>query len=223
MLVTKNVAAITAVTGQYGASLAELPLKKDCQSHGMKGRSSLFKTDRVNHLCCGPRKTYPRSMVRDGDLTKLSSLIGIAQHAQPDEIFNLYAHSHGSVSFEKREYTADADSTGALRILLVTRHLGLERKAASTSLASPRCAAVSRQTGSRRPCSSAAVAPTRCQALSTLDHDQPTCGFMASTPETACPSVTTARSPVKPFALARLAAPIPVLAACWRNASVVAT
>ena len=121
-------ALITGVTGQDGAYLAELLLKKDYEVHGIKRRSSLFNTDRIDHLYQDQHESDVRFILHHGDLTDSSSLIRIIQQVQPDEIYNLAAQSHVAVSFEEPEYTANSDALGALRILEAIRILGLEKK-----------------------------------------------------------------------------------------------
>ena len=121
-------ALITGITGQDGAYLAELLLNKDYQVHGIKRRSSLFNTDRIDHLYQDPHEKNQRFILHHGDLTDSSSLIRIIQQVQPDEIYNLAAQSHVQVSFEEPEYTANSDALGALRILEAIRILGLEKK-----------------------------------------------------------------------------------------------
>jgi len=121
-------ALITGITGQDGAYLAELLLEKDYEVHGVKRRSSLFNTDRIDHLYQDPHDKNPKFFLHHGDLTDSSSLIRIIQEVQPDEIYNLAAQSHVAVSFEEPEYTANSDALGALRILEAIRILGLEKK-----------------------------------------------------------------------------------------------
>ncbi|WPL18850.1 GDP-mannose 4,6-dehydratase [Thiorhodovibrio winogradskyi] len=121
-------ALITGVTGQDGAYLAELLLEKGYQVHGIKRRSSLFNTDRIDHLYQGPHETGRRFILHHGDLTDSSSLIRIMQQVQPDELYNLAAQSHVAVSFEEPEYTANSDGLGTLRLLEAIRILGLEQK-----------------------------------------------------------------------------------------------
>lgn len=121
-------ALITGITGQDGAYLAELLLKKGYIVHGVKRRTSLFNTDRIDHLYQDPLESDQRFVLHHGDMTDSSSLIRIIQHVQPDEIYNLAAQSHVAVSFEEPEYTADSDALGALRILEAIRILGLEKK-----------------------------------------------------------------------------------------------
>jgi len=121
-------ALITGITGQDGAYLAELLLEKGYKVHGVKRRSSLFNTDRIDHLYQDPHEEDRRFILHHGDLTDSSSLIRIIQQIQPDEIYNLAAQSHVAVSFEEPEYTADSDALGALRILEAIRILGLEQK-----------------------------------------------------------------------------------------------
>ncbi|HEY4542168.1 MAG TPA: GDP-mannose 4,6-dehydratase [Noviherbaspirillum sp.] len=123
-----KVALITGVTGQDGSYLAELLLSKGYQVHGIKRRSSLFNTDRIDHLYQDPHEQDVRFKLHHGDLTDSTSLIRIIQTVQPDEIYNLAAQSHVAVSFEEPEYTANSDALGALRILEAIRILGLEKK-----------------------------------------------------------------------------------------------
>ncbi len=121
-------ALITGVTGQDGAYLAELLLKKGYAVHGIKRRSSSFNTDRVDHLYQDPHVDHPNFTLHYGDLTDSTNLIRIVKQVQPDEIYNLGAMSHVAVSFEQPEYTADADGIGTLRLLEAIRILGLEKK-----------------------------------------------------------------------------------------------
>ena len=121
-------ALITGITGQDGAYLAELLLEKGYEVHGVKRRSSLFNTNRIDHLYQDPHDKNPKFFLHHGDLTDSSSLIRIIQEVQPDEIYNLAAQSHVAVSFEEPEYTANSDALGALRILEAIRILGLEKK-----------------------------------------------------------------------------------------------
>lgn len=121
-------AVITGVTGQDGAYLTELLLKKGYEVHGIKRRASLFNTDRIDHLYQDPHASDRRLILHHGDLTDSTNLIRIIQQIQPDEIYNLAAMSHVAVSFETPEYTANADGIGALRILEAIRLLGLEKK-----------------------------------------------------------------------------------------------
>ncbi|MGH8196520.1 MAG: GDP-mannose 4,6-dehydratase [Woeseiaceae bacterium] len=121
-------ALITGVTGQDGAYLAEFLLKKGYEVHGIKRRTSLFNTDRVDHLYEDPHVNHRHFILHYGDLTDSTNLIRIVQAVQPDEIYNLGAQSHVSVSFESPEYTADTDALGALRLLEAIRILGLEKK-----------------------------------------------------------------------------------------------
>jgi GDPmannose 4,6-dehydratase len=121
-------ALITGVTGQDGAYLTELLLKKGYHVHGIKRRASLFNTNRVDHLYQDPHVDQQRFTLHYGDLTDSTNLIRIVQQVQPDEIYNLGAMSHVQVSFEQPEYTADADGIGTLRLLEAIRILGLEKK-----------------------------------------------------------------------------------------------
>ena len=121
-------AIITGITGQDGAYLAEFLLKKDYEVHGIKRRTSLINTDRIDHLYQEPHTKNRRLFLHHGDLTDSSSLTHIIQQVQPDEIYNLAAQSHVAVSFEEPEYTANSDALGALRILEAIRILGLTKK-----------------------------------------------------------------------------------------------
>ena len=124
----KKVALITGVTGQDGAYLAEFLLQKGYIVHGIKRRSSLFNTARIDRLIEASSRGECEFHFHHGDMTDSSSLFNIVQKTQPDEIYNLAAQSHVAVSFEEPEYTANADGTGVLRILEAIRSLGLEKK-----------------------------------------------------------------------------------------------
>jgi GDPmannose 4,6-dehydratase len=121
-------ALITGITGQDGAYLADLLLQKGYEVHGIKRRSSLINTDRIDHLYQDPHEQNIRFKLHYGDLTDSTNLIRIIQDIQPDEIYNLGAMSHVKVSFDTPEYTANADGTGTLRILEAVRLLGLTQK-----------------------------------------------------------------------------------------------
>lgn len=123
-----KVAFITGITGQDGAYLAEFLLKKGYIVHGLKRRSSLFNTDRIDHIYQDPHLSQRNFILHYGDLTDSSNLIRIIQEVQPDEIYNLAAQSHVKVSFDTPEYTANADGIGTLRILDAVRLLGLTQK-----------------------------------------------------------------------------------------------
>jgi len=122
-------ALITGITGQDGAYLAEFLLGKGYLVHGVKRRTSLFNTQRIDHLYQDPHDPEQRLVLHYGDMTDSSSLVRIIQQTQPDEIYNLAAQSHVAVSFEEPEYTADSDGLGTLRVLEAIRILGLEKKA----------------------------------------------------------------------------------------------
>jgi GDPmannose 4,6-dehydratase len=130
-------ALITGITGQDGAYLAELLLDKGYVVHGMKRRTSLFNTERIDHLYQDPHVAGRRFILHHGDMTDSTSVLRILQAVQPDEIYNLAAQSHVAVSFEEPEYTANSDALGTLRVLEAIRILGLQRKSrfyqASTS------------------------------------------------------------------------------------------
>ncbi|MES2445771.1 MAG: GDP-mannose 4,6-dehydratase [Bacteroidota bacterium] len=123
-----KIALITGITGQDGAYLADLLLKKGYEVHGIKRRSSLFNTDRIDHLYQDPHESNIKFKLHYGDLTDSTNLIRIVQEVQPDEIYNLGAMSHVKVSFDSPEYVANVDGIGTLRILEAVRILGLEQK-----------------------------------------------------------------------------------------------
>jgi GDPmannose 4,6-dehydratase len=121
-------ALITGITGQDGSYLAEFLLKKNYQVHGIKRRTSLINTDRIDHLYEGPHKKNRKFLLHHGDMTDSTSLIRVIQEVKPDEIYNLAAQSHVAVSFEQPEYTANSDALGALRILEAIRILKLQKR-----------------------------------------------------------------------------------------------
>ena len=123
-----KVALITGITGQDGSYLAEFLLNKGYKVHGIKRRTSLINTDRIDHLYEEPHENDRKFILHHGDLTDSTSLIRVIQEVQPDEIYNLAAQSHVAVSFEVPEYTANSDALGALRILEAIRILKLEKK-----------------------------------------------------------------------------------------------
>src|SRR6201986_64983 len=125
---TKKIALITGITGQDGAYLTELLISKNYEVHGIKRRSSLFNTDRIDHLYQDPHDENKNLILHYGDLSDSTNLIRLIQEVQPDEIYNLAAQSHVKVSFDTPEYTANADGIGTLRILEAVRLLGLTRK-----------------------------------------------------------------------------------------------
>ena len=124
----KKKALITGITGQDGAYLAEFLLKKGYEVHGIKRRSSLLNTDRIDHLYQDPHESGRRLILHYGDMTDSSALIRVIQQVRPHEIYNLAAQSHVAVSFEEPEYTANSDALGALRLLEAIRILGLTKK-----------------------------------------------------------------------------------------------
>lgn len=128
MCAAEKVALITGITGQDGAYLAEFLLQKGYVVHGIKRRTSMFNTQRIDHLYRDPHDKNVKFFLHHGDMTDSSSLIRIIQSVRPDEIYNLAAQSHVAVSFEEPEYTADSDALGVLRVLEAIRILGLERK-----------------------------------------------------------------------------------------------
>jgi len=121
-------ALITGITGQDGAYLAEFLLGKGYEVHGIKRRTSLFNTDRIDHLYQDPHESKRRLILHYGDMTDSTTLIHVVQKVQPNEIYNLAAQSHVQVSFEEPEYTADSDAVGTLRLLEAIRILGLDKK-----------------------------------------------------------------------------------------------
>lgn len=123
-----KIALITGITGQDGSYLAELLLNKGYEVHGIKRRSSLINTDRIDHLYQDPHEGNRRFILHYGDMTDSMSLMRIIQQVQPDEIYNLAAQSHVAVSFESPEYTANADGLGVLRLLEAIRILGMEKQ-----------------------------------------------------------------------------------------------
>lgn len=124
----KKKALITGITGQDGAYLAEFLLKKGYEVHGIKRRTSMFNTDRIDHLYQDPHVKERNFILHHGDMTDSSSLVHIMAKVRPDELYNLAAQSHVAVSFEEPEYTADSDGLGTLRLLEAIRILGLENK-----------------------------------------------------------------------------------------------
>ncbi len=123
----KKKALITGITGQDGAYLSEYLLKQGYEVHGIKRRSSLFNTQRIDHLYQDPHEENRRLFLHYGDLSDSMNITRIIGEVQPDEIYNLGAMSHVKVSFESPEYTADVDAIGTLRVLEAVRLLGLER------------------------------------------------------------------------------------------------
>jgi GDPmannose 4,6-dehydratase len=126
--IAKKSALITGITGQDGAYLAELLLKKGYVVHGLKRRTSLFNTARIDHLYEDPHVPERRLILHYGDMTDSMSVLRVVEESQPDEIYNLAAQSHVAVSFEEPEYTANADGLGALRLLEAMRILGLGKR-----------------------------------------------------------------------------------------------
>ena len=124
----KKIALITGVTGQDGAYLAELLLKKNYVVHGIKRRSSIINTERIDHLYLDPLEKKTNFILHHGDLTDATNLIRLVSEIKPTEIYNLAAQSHVMVSFETPEYTANADAMGTLRLLEAIRILKLEKK-----------------------------------------------------------------------------------------------
>ena len=158
-------ALVTGITGQDGAYLAEFLLKKGYVVHGLKRRSSLFNTARIDHLYEDPHVSGRRFILHYGDMTDSMSVLRVVQESQPDEIYNLAAQSHVAVSFEEPEYTANADGLGALRLLEAIRILGMGKRTRSRprsrSPARPTSCSPSRSPPLRvRPCRSTCSAST---------------------------------------------------------------
>ena len=128
MAMARKVALITGITGQDGSYLAELLLNKGYEVHGIKRRSSLFNTDRIDHLYRDAHDSEPGIHLHHGEMTDTTALLRVVQEIAPDEIYNLAAQSHVAVSFDEPEYTANADGLGTLRILEAIRILGLAKK-----------------------------------------------------------------------------------------------
>src|ERR1700719_3984555 len=123
-----KIALVTGITGQDGAYLAEFLLKKGYVVHGVKRRTSLFNTERIDHLYQDPHMDGRRFILHHGDMTDSCSLMHIMQKVQPTEVYNLAAQSHVAVSFEQPEYTANVDGVGTLRMLEAIRILGMEKR-----------------------------------------------------------------------------------------------
>ena len=125
-MVNKKVALITGITGQDGSYLAEFLLEKGYEVHGIKRRSSLFNTERIDHLYQDPHEINPRFILHYGDLSDASNLTRVLASVEPDEVYNLGAQSHVAVSFEVPEYTAEVVGVGAIRLLDAIRDVGLD-------------------------------------------------------------------------------------------------
>ena len=166
-------ALITGITGQDGAYLAEFLLKKGYEVHGIKRRTSLLNTNRIDHLYEDPHQEKRRLVLHYGDMTDSTSLIHVVQKVQPDEIYNLAAQSHVKVSFEEPEYTANSDALGTLRLLEAIRILALTEKTrfyqASTS---EMFGLVQQIPQSEKTPFLSPLALWRCQTLCLLDHGQ---------------------------------------------------
>ena len=168
-----KIALITGVTGQDGSYLAELLLEKGYVVHGIKRRSSLFNTTRIDHLYRDPHEKDVRFFLHHGDLTDSSNLIRIMGQTQPDEIYNLAAQSHVAVSFEEPEYTANSDAIGALRLLEAMRILGLEKKSRFYQASSSELyGLVQESTATRNHTVLSALAVRRGKAVRILDYGE---------------------------------------------------
>ena len=197
-----KVALITGVTGQDGAYLAALLLKKGYVVHGVKRRASSFNTGRVDHLYRDPHEHATRFFLHHGDLTDATNLIRLVQETRPDEIYNLAAQSHVQVSFETAEYTANADALGTLRLLEAVRILGLGERTrfyqASTSELFGQAPAPQRETTPFYPRSPYAVAKLYAYWI-TVNYRE----AYGITPRTASCSTTRARCAARPSSPAR--------------------
>ena len=168
----KKVALITGVNGQDGAYLSEFLLKKNYVVHGVKRRSSLFNTERIDHIYKDPHSDNIDFHLHYGDMTDSTNLVRIIQQVQPDEIYNLAAMSHVRVSFEIPEYVADTDGIGTLRLLEAIRILGLENK---TRIYKPQLRIIrksSRDTTNRKNTILSSFAIWCCQNECILDYSQ---------------------------------------------------
>jgi GDPmannose 4,6-dehydratase len=170
---TNRIALITGATGQDGAYLAELLLKKGYAVHGIKRRSSSFNTGRVDHLYQDPHEQEVSFILHYGDLTDATNLIRIVQEVQPTEIYNLAAQSHVQVSFETPEYTANADALGTLRLLEAIRILRLEKQVRFYQASTSELYGQARENSATRVHSILSEVSLRsCKALCLLDHRQ---------------------------------------------------
>ena len=166
-------ALITGITGQDGAYLAEFLLGKGYTVHGIKRRTSLFNTDRIDHLYEEPHVRDRRLILHHGDLTDSSSLVHVMQQVQPDEVYNLGAQSHVAVSFEEPEYTANSDAMGTLRLLEAIRILGLAGKTRFYQASTSEMFGLITETPQTRDDAVPSALAVRCgQALRALDHGQ---------------------------------------------------
>ena len=194
---------ITGVTGQDGAYLAELLLSKGYEVHGLKRRSSLFNTDRIDHLYQDPHVDNRNFVLHYGDLTDSTSLIRVIQAIQPDEIYNLAAQSHVAVSFESPEYTANADAIGTLRILEAIRILGLEKKSRFYQASTSELFGEVQETPQRRPRRSIRARRMPAPSCMRTGSRSTTAKPMASMPVTASCSTMSRRCAARPSSPAR--------------------
>ncbi len=201
-----KVALLTGITGQDGAYLAELLLSKGYEVHGIKRRTSLFNTDRIDHLYQDPHDPDRRFVLHYGDMTDSLSLLRVMQQVQPDEVFNLAAQSHVAVSFEEPEYTADSDGLGTLRLLEAIRVLGLAGKTRFYQ------ASTSELFGKVAEAPQTETTPFQTTARPT-----------GSTPATASSSTTSRRSAARPSSPARSPGGWPVSSSACRIDSISAT
>ena len=166
-------ALITGITGQDGAYLAEFLLKKGYEVHGIKRRTSLLNTNRIDHLYEDPHQEKRRLVLHYGDMTDSTSLIHVVEKVQPDEIYNLAAQSHVQVSFEEPEYTANSDALGTLRLLEAIRILSLTGKARFYQASTSEMYGLVQQIPQSEKTPFYPRSPYGvCQALCLLDHGQ---------------------------------------------------
>ena len=192
-------ALITGVTGQDGAYLAEFLLGKGYEVHGIKRRTSLFNTDRIDHLYQDPHEKDCHFILHHGDMTDSSSLLRIIQQVQPDEIYNLAAQSHVAVSFEEPEYTANSDALGTLRVLESIRILNLEKKTRFYQASTSELYGLVQETPRRKPHRSIRAAPMRWRYSTRTGSPSITGRPTVSMPATASCSITRARFVVRPL------------------------
>ena len=168
-----KVALITGITGQDGALLAEFLLEKGYEVHGIKRRTSLINTQRIDHLYEDPHVPNRRFILHHGDMTDATSLIRVLQETKADEIYNLAAQSHVQVSFEEPEYTADSDALGVLRCLEAIRILGLEKKDPVLSSIDIRVVRSDTRSATKRKNTILSTESLRCcKAVWILDHSK---------------------------------------------------
>ena len=204
---TQKTALITGVTGQDGAYLAELLLKKGYTVHGIKRRSSIFNTSRIDHLYQDPHVDQRNFVLHYGDLTDSTNLIRIVQETQPDELYNLAAQSHVKVSFETPEYTANSDALGTLRLLEAIRILGLDQKHAFIRPQPRSCMVLCRRPHSERPPRSTPARLTESPNSMATGSPSTIVKPTGCTPATGSSSTTSLRCVGRPLSPARSPGP----------------